>query len=239
MLSQEFSSVYFQEKTLKRNSMLQTSLGELRDHWNHLYPLASSVHALHPICSLHKHHVLWDEAPARHLACQCKAGDSEAHHQLGTVEALICTWSAHAEERTQRYGTNTQEYTGRKERRRQGQLQLGSQWRSLRVLGWREAPQLVQNASTYADSKDGDVCPGWNVPKLRLDKHVVSGGTFSPPRSWREPGKPVGYREQSQWREKDEKAARLEEVHYWRCHTLTRTATSSVSKLFRLPPHPP
>lgn len=114
-------------KRKHENSMLQTSLGELRDHW-----VISTL--WHPTCmpstqsgSLHKRHVLWDEAqPRQHsLPVKARAMGRGQHHQPGCpVEALICTWSAHAESEHRGTRTNTQGYTGRKSGRRQGQLQL-------------------------------------------------------------------------------------------------------------------
>lgn len=106
-------------------------------------------------------------------ACQCGGwggGRGGAAPSAGLpVEALICTWSAHAESRTQRYtdkGRDTLAETAEKTQGNSSLAQKRSPPESLEIAR-REAPQLVRDTHPrpcFRFEKDGDVCPGWNVP---------------------------------------------------------------------------
>ena len=99
-LSEEFSSVH--SKIRHENSPLQTSLCELRCHWG-----ISILWHLKCRCSAQAHSL----ATPINVTCYEMilitavrlASGTEASSARLPVVTLICTWSAHAEARTQRY----------------------------------------------------------------------------------------------------------------------------------------
>lgn len=139
--------------------------------------------------SLHKHHVLGDDAQPRQHSLLMQGGWWGQHHQPGCpAEALICTWSAHAESRTQRY---TDEHAGihwQKERRRQKGNSSLAQKRSppeFLEIARREAPQLVRNTHPRPcfGSRKTEMCAqDGTCPAIReLGRNLVSGSNTPHP----------------------------------------------------------
>ena len=179
-------------------------------------------------------------------ACQCKGGGGGSAISRAAGGSLICTWSAHAESRTQRYTDKRRDTRAETAEKTQGRLQLGSEEKRSRVRQDRKTGGATASARYTSTAMLLIRERRRYVPRTERARRLENspetwlvGATQPTPRPpSREPGKPVGYREQSQWRERRRRRPGWREVHLL---TLPHTAMqySSVSKLFRLPPHPP